>query len=245
MSSFNPFNGVRGFPFGGLARDNNAREDFKPAADLFTSPEAYTVHLSLPGAKREDIAVVYDPAKSELAVTGIVHRAGDEEFLATLSSGFRERDSETGVFERRIRFGNRRWRADVNENAIAAKLEDGVLVIVVPRIARDANEGKRSVAVDTEEEEEVKDAEKQALAEAERKHPEEFQHRNAPGGADDMDIETETEKGDTDVDGETLYDEKRKSVAFEEIEEGEADEDEDDDDGSDEDFVDVKRVDVQ
>jgi len=166
--------------------------------------------------------VIYDPAKSELVVSGVVHRAGDEEFLKTISSGFRERDSETGAFERRVRFGNRRWAADVNEDAIAAKLEDGVLIVVVPRVRR-ADPEKRDIHVtveDEDEESETDAAEKEALAEAEK-------HRDPDT---EMDIETETEKGDE----ETLYeaDEKRKSVTFEE-------------DGSDDDFVDVKRVDVQ
>jgi len=54
--------------------------DFNPEADVFDTEPAFVVHLSLPGAHKEDIGVSWDSEKSELNIAGVVHRPGDEEF---------------------------------------------------------------------------------------------------------------------------------------------------------------------
>ena len=114
-------------------------EDFKPEADVFDTEAAFIVHASLPGAKKEDIAVSWDAEKSELSLTGVTYRPGDEDFLKTLALDERK----IGAFERKVRLGSRAHPAQVNADDITAKLEDGILFITVPKQDKDYVEVKK------------------------------------------------------------------------------------------------------
>jgi len=109
-------------------------QDFRPFADVFDAPENYTVHVSLPGAKKEDVAVSWDAEKSELTISGVVYRPGDEELLKTLALDERK---EVGAFERKVRLGSRVNPAAVDVEGITAKLEDGILRVEVPKLGDD------------------------------------------------------------------------------------------------------------
>jgi HSP20 family protein len=139
-----PFGG-RGFGgFGGFGDffNNESRdageEDFKPEVDVFDTESSYVLHLSLPGAKKEDVGVSWDSEKSELTVAGVIHRPGDEEFLQTLAMDERK----VGAFERKIRLGSLANPANVDVDAISAKLEDGILRVEVPKLDKDYVEVK-------------------------------------------------------------------------------------------------------
>ena len=108
----------------------NSDKDFTPSADVFDTTDAFVVHLSLPGAKKEDVGVNWDADKSELSVAGVVYRIGDEEMLKTLAMDERQ----VGVFERKIRLGSRANPASVDADGISARMEDGILVVKVPKI---------------------------------------------------------------------------------------------------------------
>ena len=102
-------------------------DDHVPDADIFDTPSAYVIHLSLPGARKEDVGVNWDAERSELCVAGVIYRPGDEELLKTLAMGERK----VGAFERKIRLGSRANPARVDAEGITAKLEDGVLRVEV------------------------------------------------------------------------------------------------------------------
>ena len=104
-------------------------KDFTPPADIFDTPDAYVVHVSLPGAKKEDVGVNWDADKSELNIAGVVYRPGDEEFLKTLALDERK----VGVFERKVKLGSKATPANVDADGISAKMEDGVLLITIPK----------------------------------------------------------------------------------------------------------------
>lgn len=110
--------------------NTNESEDHKPEADIFDTESAYVVHVSLPGAKKEDVGVNWDAEKSELSVAGVIYRPGDEEFLKTLAVNERK----VGAFERKIRLGTRASPAHIDADGISAKLEDGVLRVEVPKL---------------------------------------------------------------------------------------------------------------
>ena len=105
-------------------------KDFKPPVDVFDTLNAFVVHVSLAGAKKEDLGVSWDPEKLELNVTGVIHRPGDEEFLKTLAMD--ERD--IGAFERKIKLGSKANPVSVDADGISAKIEDGVLMVKVPKM---------------------------------------------------------------------------------------------------------------
>jgi HSP20 family protein len=84
----------------------------------------------VPGAHKEDVGVNWDPEKSEINVSGVVHRPGDEAFLKTLALDERK----VGMFDRKIRLGTRANPAQVDVDGITAKLENGILVVEVPKL---------------------------------------------------------------------------------------------------------------
>lgn len=104
-------------------------KDFTPPADIFDTPDAYVVHVSLPGAKKEDVGVNWDADKSELNIAGVIYRPGDEEFLKTLALNERK----VGVFDRKVKLGSKANPANVDADGIAAKMEDGVLLVTIPK----------------------------------------------------------------------------------------------------------------
>lgn len=119
--------------------------DFEPRTDIFESANKYTIHLSLPGAKKSDVGVDWDGEQSVLRIAGVVHRPGiDEEMMRQLSVDGRKR--ETGVFEKNIRLGTKKDPASIDVAGITAKMVDGVLVIVVPKVEKHFE--KKEVRVD-------------------------------------------------------------------------------------------------
>jgi HSP20 family protein len=107
--------------------------DFTPPIDIISTPAQILVHVSLPGAKKDDLSVEYDVASSALRVAGVVYRPGVDEVLHS-GLAVREREKEVGVFERVVRLGTGPEEAGVRDaGGIAARLEDGVLRVVVPR----------------------------------------------------------------------------------------------------------------
>jgi len=117
--------------FNAPARSNDV--DFEPRADVFDTTTKYVIHLSLPGAKKDDLGVDWDGENSVLRIAGVVHRPGaDEELLKHLAVDGRKR--EVGVFEKAIRLGTKRDPAAIDVAGISAKMSDGVLVIKVPKV---------------------------------------------------------------------------------------------------------------
>jgi len=108
---------------------------FTPPMDLFTTPTSYTIHISLPGAKKEDIGINFSSTTATLTVSGVVYKPGSEEFLATLTSSER---NDSGMFERNIVLrGNEKDGGAVDSDGINAKLEDGILIVTVPRVEKE------------------------------------------------------------------------------------------------------------
>jgi HSP20 family protein len=114
-------------------------ETFIPPVDVFSTEKSYILHIALPGAKKEDVGVNFDSGKGILTVAGVVYRRGDEEFLKTLTTSERK----VGMFERTIKLPpGEEEKEEVDGDAITAKLEDGVLVVTVPKIEKDWTEVK-------------------------------------------------------------------------------------------------------
>lgn len=114
-----------------------------PPLDLFEQPHGWVLHLAVPGAKKENIDVNWDADRSVLSVSGLVYRPGDEEFLKGLIRGERT----VGLFAREVPLPpmekGAEAKEEVDSDAIAARMEDGVLIITVPKVERDWQEVKR------------------------------------------------------------------------------------------------------
>lgn len=120
--------------------DVDAENSFTPPLDIFTTETSYVLHVALPGAKKEDVGVNWDADKSVLNLAGVVYRQGDEEFLKSLSKSERK----VGVFERVVKLPpSEEEKEEIDADNIKAKLEDGVLVVTVPKIEREWTEVKK------------------------------------------------------------------------------------------------------
>lgn len=124
---------------------------FTPPVDVYNTKTSYVVHVALPGARKEDLGVAWDPDTGRLRIAGVVHRPGDEQFLATLASGERR----VGLFERHVALppaaaapaahdDDDGGHADpVDADNISAKMEDGILVVVVPKLEKEWTQIRR------------------------------------------------------------------------------------------------------
>ncbi|KFY57049.1 hypothetical protein V497_05783 [Pseudogymnoascus sp. VKM F-4516 (FW-969)] len=121
-------------PAEGEARNADESDSFSPAIDTFSTPTEYVLHIALPGARKEDVGVNWDAEKGELNIAGVVYRAGDEEFIASLKTGERR----VGVFERSVKLPlESDEKVEVDGEEISAKLEDGVLVVRVGKVVKE------------------------------------------------------------------------------------------------------------
>lgn len=121
--------------FAGNNNENNTSRNgpaqdgtFTPEIDVFDTPSAYIIHGSLPGAKKSDLSITYSAQRSSVCISGVVTRPDvDEEMMATLALDERK----VGSFEREVKLER---GVQIEEDSIAAKLEDGVLRVTVPKV---------------------------------------------------------------------------------------------------------------
>ncbi|KAI5923372.1 HSP20-like chaperone [Camillea tinctor] len=119
----------------GPSDEQNEQHDgsFVPPVDIFNTDKAFVLHVSLPGASKEDIGVNWDGEKVNIA--GVIYRPGNEEFLQTLASSERR----VGMFERSIKLppAGSDEKDDVDGLSITAKMENGILIVTVPKTEKE------------------------------------------------------------------------------------------------------------
>ncbi|KAL4976648.1 HSP20-like chaperone [Aspergillus desertorum] len=120
-------------PWGRFGFKDNKPEEFEPEVDVFDTPDAFVIHASLPGAKKDATEVKWDARKFELSITGVIERSGDAELLESLALDERR----VGAFDRKVRLGSTAHPVEVNADEIVAKMEDGVLSVRLPKVESD------------------------------------------------------------------------------------------------------------
>ncbi|TIA51323.1 hypothetical protein D6C79_02610 [Aureobasidium pullulans] len=120
--------------------NNNSDGTFTPSVDLFSTPTAYVLHTSLPGAKKPEIDVTYSAARNSITISGVVTRPDVSETM--MNCLVTDERREVGMFEREVRLEEGVKVADEN---ISAKLEDGILRVVIPKVIQEEEEGWESV----------------------------------------------------------------------------------------------------
>jgi HSP20 family protein len=95
---------------------------WSPLVDVEETDDAWVIELDVPGAKRKDITVELDGG--ELAIHGEIK---ERERVGVL----RRRTRRTGQFDYRVRLPG-----EVDEDAIEANLDGGVLTVRIPKAAR-------------------------------------------------------------------------------------------------------------
>lgn len=135
--------------------------DFVPIVDVFDTPTNYLLHVSLPGAKKEDLSIDYDIDESVLRLAGVVYRPGINEDLHQ-ALVMEERRREVGVFERKVRLGTRSAPAGVVVDGITATLVDGVLCITIPKMEEEVSKKKVVVEDGSDEKMSVDETEEES-----------------------------------------------------------------------------------
>jgi HSP20 family protein len=97
---------------------------FIPTADVFARNGELVVMVDLPGVDPKDIHVKLD--EEELTITG-ERKAAKE----VKEDGYYRKETSYGFFERRMTIPK-----GIKESDIAAKYEDGVLEITMPKVAK-------------------------------------------------------------------------------------------------------------
>ncbi|GFP53799.1 hypothetical protein ACSS6W_001403 [Trichoderma asperelloides] len=116
-----------------------ADDTFTPPVDIFNTPTAFILHAALPGAKKDHIGVTWNPQSRTLRIAGVVHRPGDEAFLQTLTT---VRERRVGVFEKEVKLppagvAEEDQDVEVDGSGITAKMEEGVLIVTVPKVEKE------------------------------------------------------------------------------------------------------------
>ncbi|KAE8145229.1 hypothetical protein BDV25DRAFT_74658 [Aspergillus avenaceus] len=114
---------------------------FIPPVDIFVTATETIIYASIPGAQKSDLSIGYDGLRSVLRIAGVVRR---EDVHLDLLVG--ERGRQLGTFERDIPVSH-----GVGTGGIQARLQDGVLKIIVPK----SEMGEREIADDVSEERHV------------------------------------------------------------------------------------------
>jgi len=96
---------------------------FTPLADVEETDDAYHVEIELSGVKKEDVDL--EIAQRRLTVSG---ERKEKERIGIL----RRRERVVGRFSYEVTLPG-----DVDEDAVEAHLEDGVLTVKVPKVAKD------------------------------------------------------------------------------------------------------------
>lgn len=120
----------------GSSNEQNETEDtFVPPVDVFNTEKAYVLHFALPGASKEDVGVHWQPEESSLKVAGVVYRPGNEELLQSLMTAERK----VGMFERSVQLppAGSDKKEEVDGFGITAKMDNGVLIITVPKVEKE------------------------------------------------------------------------------------------------------------
>ena len=130
ISSIDPFDEV----FKGFFRP--VRSEGSPGAqfrmDVKEDDKGYTVHAEIPGVKKEEIKLGLNDGRLSISVER-------EEKVDEEKENYVHRERRYGSYERCV------YLADANPDGIEAKLEDGLLKIVVPK--QDKDEGKRNIEI--------------------------------------------------------------------------------------------------
>lgn len=106
--------------------------DLSPPMDVSETNDSFKVHLSVPGAERDNIHVNFDPERHELSINGEMaseHHSdntdqGDEDKPKRIIS-----ERVSGSFQRRFTLPD-----NVDGDAIKANYRNGVLDVSIPKV---------------------------------------------------------------------------------------------------------------
>ena len=100
---------------------SNELHDWRPAADVRETEEAFIVEAELPGMKKEDVSVTFEDGT--LTLSG--ERKFEEE---TAGSNLRRVERSYGSFSRTFRLPR-----EIDAEGVTANFRDGILTVNIPK----------------------------------------------------------------------------------------------------------------
>ncbi|MBS0617115.1 MAG: Hsp20/alpha crystallin family protein [Spirochaetes bacterium] len=108
-----------------------AEATYLPAVDVVEGESGYTIYADVPGATKDSVQVSYESGTLTLKATAAAQKK-------TETAGLIHREFRFADYERTFRVGD-----DVDADAIAAEITEGVLKVSLPRKAS----AKKAIAV--------------------------------------------------------------------------------------------------
>ncbi len=118
----------RSFPF------KVGKIDF-PLINLYTTNETYVVQLASPGSKKEDFSISFEGYKIKVAYEPVVVEEEEREYK-TREFGYKKIEKTYNLPE------------DIDKDNIAAKFENGLLSIIIPKVERENSEFSKNIDID-------------------------------------------------------------------------------------------------
>lgn len=117
--------------------ENAAKVTTEPEFNVFETPTNYVVCVSLFGTNKAELKADLDLKKCELCIKGTIHRRGDRSFPKGLGQ------NEHGEFEHKLYLGNHVNHAQIQVDSITARMEDGILIVSIPKLISEHAEIKK------------------------------------------------------------------------------------------------------
>lgn len=148
-----PFEQVVGALLAQQTGPRRAVTPWAPVAGVTTDEQAYTLDVEVPGLKRDDVSIElaertltvsgqYGPTATEQSDEQSDEQSGEPSEGSPEPTGAEVSTSEVARPARTLRSGRFEYRrtlpADVDRENVAATLADGVLTLVLPRVAKPA-----------------------------------------------------------------------------------------------------------
>jgi len=103
-------------------QENGQPRTWRPTVDAWENEKNYTLHVELPGIKREDVKLTFE--ENALTISGERTTESTEENPPQV----RIRERYRGAFSRTVTF-----RTKIDADHISATMEEGVLTITLPK----------------------------------------------------------------------------------------------------------------
>ncbi len=136
--------------------NKETNESFRPSLDVYESKDSFIIYISLPGVARENIDIDFDLVTQILTIKGVTTRP--EEFESKKAI-VRRSEGSYGRFTRALRFSRYSNNVIIDDNKITAKLENGLLILELPKLKQP--NGKKVISIESDSEESGKENEKE------------------------------------------------------------------------------------
>jgi HSP20 family protein len=128
MSIFDNF-----FPFRAMPKVNQLLSEWRPTADIITTPTEYKIHAELPGVSKDNFKVMYKRyilTAKKVTVEGdtVTIRGERKEATESIENQYTRKERYYGKFVRVFTIPE-----EVDPQSIKANFKDGVLELNIPR----------------------------------------------------------------------------------------------------------------